>query len=221
MSTEDDGQEDYGDQELHEDQEDELLVGFFNSYPGLDKYYNLFDQETFSSFMQIPAADIRQRLGPHMTNVDEITGFIIGCRSEYANDQENDDDHGTTEAVSGNPNQGEVLNTDSYVKQRIFIQINTVTMLKSCLLSKRPLCLSCVFNQGHDISEFTPKLCERLLFRKKSSVVQVKPFPIAHFILVVNDKILLNRIKTFGIKCCTVRKEVGAVIFDFLKSIFP
>lgn len=206
------------------DTQDQLLVDFFNSTPGLDKFYSLFDQETFSSFLKLSRDQIFQRLGQNVPHVDDVIDQIINSReiySEERNSEENINADELYESENG-VQTGQVLVTETYVKRRIYLHVTPIVVVKSCLINKSQLCLNCEFNQGLNVgTDEKPKLCEKLVLRTNSSAVQIKPFPIAHFTLVVNDQSLLNRINHLGIRDVSVRKEVGSVLFDFLKSIFP
>lgn len=203
---------------------DPTLEQFFNSNPGLDKYYSIFKHDTFSGFKSLSVQQLSDRIGHHVPNIDEIIGRIVKSRSEYSNTF---DDLDESETLSAEQISTDILAsssanvTNGIVQRRIYLKVVPMIILKSCIITNSQLCMNCTFNQENDITEKMPMLCERLMIRSKSSAAQIRPFPIAEFKLIVNDGNLRNRLEDRGIKCVIVRKEVGTILFDYLRSIFP
>lgn len=203
-------------EEEDEENVDIELVAFFNDNPSIEPFYSFFKQATFQSFANLSVEDLTTTLGTNIPNLDDVVKDIEECRKQItAQDEINQ----LLEATNNDAtNDGDLIIETGLAMRLVSIKVKHLRSITSCIMKGLQLkCDSCNYNLSHE----DHKLCKRLKCSSAVNIPQIKPFPIAEFELVVSDESFENMLKFNGVVSNDVKKEIGRVIYDYLRTIFP
>ena len=203
-----------------EDNEDVQLVSFFTENAGIDSLYKYFTHFTYSEFLSLTEQQVRECVVPDQEVDEEFIVKLLNIKARCVTHveiillQERNEDIHQSEG-DGDHN----LDLDVTAARAVTMKITPIVSVKSCIMrGLTEKCDNCVFNNLHTSS---PKLCHRLRNASTKSAPQLKPFPFANFELVVMDRSMESQLIVNGIRDTDVKKTIGAVIYEYMRTIFP
>lgn len=195
---------------------DDKIVAFFAENPSIEPYFIHFKNLSFTQFSSLTDAEIKEKIG----DIDEDTILKFrGTGAQFPNEEDAD------LLIAANEGEISKVDDDDVIETGLGVRLVTIKVLRcqsitTCIMEELPKkCESCL----HNIAKLTQdhKLCNRLKSSSAQNIPQIKAFPIGKFELIVSDESFMNMLKVKGVVSNNVKKQVGGVIYEFLKSIFP
>lgn len=196
---------------------DNELVAFFTANPSIELYFKHFKDLSFAEFSSLTDAEIGEKIGS--SDGDIILKFK-DARTQNLQDVENE----LLMAANGDDS---TRAEDDFVEVGVAVPVVAIKVhrsqsITSCIVSElQNKCDPCLHNASNNNNNQNYKLCDRLRSSSANNIPQIKPFPIGKFQLLVSDESFRNMLHVKGVTCNNVKKQVGGVIFEFLKSFFP